>query len=347
MDKNKSISSFLLLIVTLLGCGHPSYTKINSPVSPITKKSSDNSYSNQEIISNPNSTIKEKRINNFKTEKKQESRTVSVPILSVKALGNFVLSSSGMVSNIEVTYTTNTSPKSSGVKFNENGIDSNINSSDYADIYGIARYINRNHSKFNISNPFLEDNTLYFKKIAEFRSRGGSSGFSIFTGIISAISGLPIPENFYMTGHIADNGKVEGVNGLYEKFDAVVDNNGSDFCLPADNFNIIFQYIVERLEKIEFVHSNRYPFPVENRNPELSGYARELLDELGTTGILETIKFARYKQPDLSMYFNESYANKTINDTLKKLNIVGLPKIHIVNNVEELYDTVFGQEVST
>lgn len=64
---------------------------------------------------------------------------------------------------------------------------------------------------------------------------GPSAGITIVTGIVSALTGLPVRNDIAMTGEITIMGKILGVGGILPKLQAAIDAGCREVILPMEN----------------------------------------------------------------------------------------------------------------
>lgn len=110
---------------------------------------------------------------------------------------------------------------------------------------------------------------------------GDSASVAVATSIISALKGVPIKQNWAMTGSLSVRGDVLPVGGVSAKVEAAIDAGITHVIVPQSNLNDIV-IDRERLKRIEI-------FPVES----IVEVLEHVIDWKGHAKVLSQIKKAR------------------------------------------------------
>ncbi len=305
----KLICCLLIFNLNILGCSSPTEKQKTSPTYSTSTKET----------SNPPSQVNEPSVNI------QESKTVVTDLPT--SIDNPTHSSITRVITtecLEITYDTHPNSKIYEVQFIENDGINTLESDTKRYIEKIAIDIDIASQKYNLPTNFLFNGLLSIKKISDGSFEKKSLGFSIFTGIISAVTGLPIPEKLFMAGCIQNSfntSKID-INSVRDTFNKAVQQNGTYLCLPFDNLADIMSVLSSKLTEM-----------VEEKS-EGSHIAQDLLNSL-----------EKAEQEMISKENENNQPISTILELFKDLKQVFLPNIHLISNTEELYETVFNKQI--
>ncbi len=86
---------------------------------------------------------------------------------------------------------------------------------------------------------------------------GPSAGVAIFAAIISAVKGLPIPQDIAVTGEISIRGKIKAVGGMHPKIYGAKHAGVKTVFVPKDNWDDISQ-ITEGVDVIPIEHVSEF-----------------------------------------------------------------------------------------
>lgn len=79
---------------------------------------------------------------------------------------------------------------------------------------------------------------------------GPSAGVAILTAIISAVKGLPVPQDIAVTGEISIRGKVKAVGGLHPKIYGAKQAGVKTVYIPSENWDSISSRVTESVEVV-------------------------------------------------------------------------------------------------
>jgi ATP-dependent Lon protease len=129
-------------------------------------------------------------------------------------------------------------------------------------------FVRTNHALFHLKADFFEMIDLHVHvPEGAIPKDGPSAGVAIEAGIISAVTGLPVPGDAAMTGEITLSGDVIAVGGLEEKILAAKRSGLKKVFIPRDNERDIKEMKKEITEDMEILYVrtladlNRYLFP--------------------------------------------------------------------------------------
>lgn len=86
---------------------------------------------------------------------------------------------------------------------------------------------------------------------------GPSAGVAILTAIISAVKGLPVPQDIAVTGEISIRGKVKAVGGLHPKIYGAKQAGIRTVYIPSENWDSISQ-VTEGVEVVPITHVSEF-----------------------------------------------------------------------------------------
>ncbi len=115
-------------------------------------------------------------------------------------------------------------------------------------------FIRSRSDKFNINRDFYKDNDIHihFPEGAVPKD-GPSAGITIFTAVLSALTGIAVNPEVAMTGEISLRGKVLPIGGLKEKTMAALKNGFKKVILPAENISDLTEIDKTVREKLSFL----------------------------------------------------------------------------------------------
>ncbi len=86
---------------------------------------------------------------------------------------------------------------------------------------------------------------------------GPSAGVAILVAIISAVQGLPVPQDIAVTGEISIRGRVKGVGGLHAKIYGAKQAGLKTVFIPAENWDDISQF-TEGVQVVPIKHVGEF-----------------------------------------------------------------------------------------
>ena len=81
----------------------------------------------------------------------------------------------------------------------------------------------------------LGDFDVHVNVVGGGRVDGPSAGLAVVTALVSAIEGLPVPQDVAMTGEVSIQGKIKPVGGIYEKLHGAAQAGVKRVLIPAQN----------------------------------------------------------------------------------------------------------------
>jgi ATP-dependent Lon protease len=135
-------------------------------------------------------------------------------------------------------------------------------------------FVRTHHDRFKLPDGFYDQFDLHIHvPEGSIPKDGPSAGVAIEAGIVSAVTGLPVPGDVAMTGEITLSGEVIAVGGLEEKILAAKRGGVKRVFIPRDNERDIREMKEEITEGMEIVYVrtledlNRSLFPRKALKP--------------------------------------------------------------------------------
>lgn len=81
----------------------------------------------------------------------------------------------------------------------------------------------------------LADFDVHVNVVGGGKVDGPSAGLAVVTALVSAVEGLPVPQDVAMTGEVSIQGKIKPVGGVYEKIYGAAQAGMKKVLIPAEN----------------------------------------------------------------------------------------------------------------
>lgn len=105
-------------------------------------------------------------------------------------------------------------------------------------IEAAAQYVKANHAELGISAEWRENyDVAVLATFMGVPKEGPSAGITIVTGIVSALTNVPVRNDLAMTGEITIMGKVLPVGGIQQKIRAAFEAGLKQIIIPAENLS--------------------------------------------------------------------------------------------------------------
>ncbi|MGB9823837.1 MAG: endopeptidase La [Candidatus Hydrothermia bacterium] len=126
-------------------------------------------------------------------------------------------------------------------------------------------YIRANYQDFGLERDFYNNIDLHLHvPEGAIPKDGPSAGITIFTAMLSSLTGKPVPNNIAMTGEITITGQVLAVGGLEEKLLAAKRYGINKVFLPLENKKDVEEIKKDITEKLEIVYVDHVSQLVKN-----------------------------------------------------------------------------------
>ncbi len=135
-------------------------------------------------------------------------------------------------------------------------------------------YIKANAKKFGLDEKIFDEKKIHIHVPEGATPKDGpSAGITLFSAIISALTGKKVKPRVAMTGEITLRGKVLPVGGIKEKILAAKRAKYTDIILPAENRKNVEEINKEYIEGLNFHYIKKTPEVLkyifeENENPD-------------------------------------------------------------------------------